>query len=326
VGLEGDDSLSGRGGADAIVGGSGHDTLTGGTDGDVLLGGAGRDILFGDVLPVSAAGDEAGQVYRLYQATLDRAPDTGGFLGWAEILVTGQNTLPGIVPGFVNSPEFQARYGALSDEAFITQLYNNVLDRDPDGTGLQGWLDFLALPENDRADVVLGFSQSQEFRNDTAGAAAQFAAERTAPEWQDDVFRLYQATLDRAPDLGGFLAWVEELAGGRDYLEVAGGFVNSQEFQLRYGALSDGDFVAQLYRGVLVEGAPTWCAAVRNRSSSATPPPTRSRPGSATRAPMTCWTADRGTTFWPAASCRTASCSTRPMAGSTRCWIWRPGT
>ena len=251
VGRGGDDVLDGRGGRDVLLGVSGADRLTGGAGGDILFGGSGDDVLFGDALPVSAVPEIAGQVYRLYQATLDREPDAGGLQGWAEILVTGQNTLLGIVPGFVNSPEFQARYGALSDEAFITQLYRNVLDRDPDGSGLQGWLDVLALPENDRADVILGFSQSLEFRADTAGVAAQFAADHTVPEWQDDVFRLYQATLDRAPDLGGFLAWVEELGGGRDYLEVADGFVGSQEFENRYGALSDSDFVAQLYRNVL---------------------------------------------------------------------------
>jgi hypothetical protein len=67
----------------------------------------------------------------------------------------------------VNSAEFQNAYGALDNAAFVEQLYQNVLDRPADATGLANWS---ARLENGmtRAEVVLGFSQSQEFTNATS--------------------------------------------------------------------------------------------------------------------------------------------------------------
>ena len=78
-----------------------------------------------------------------------------------------------VASGFVNSPEFQATYGALDDEAFVTLLYNNVLDRDPDATGLANWLQLLSEGAS-REEVVEGFAQSPEFVAKTAEAFAAY--------------------------------------------------------------------------------------------------------------------------------------------------------
>jgi hypothetical protein len=40
---------------------------------------------------------------------------------------------------FVSAPEFQAKYGGLNNPAFVTALYENVLDRAPDPGGLAYW-------------------------------------------------------------------------------------------------------------------------------------------------------------------------------------------
>ena len=111
---------------------------------------------------VAAQSDE---VFRLYQATLDRAPDLDGFKDWTTRLA-GETTLAEAVAGFTDSTEFRNTYGALDDEGFIDLLYDNVLNRAPDAAGRQGWLDVLA-GGGDRADVVLGFSESREFVNAT---------------------------------------------------------------------------------------------------------------------------------------------------------------
>jgi len=106
-----------------------------------------------------------GQIYRLYLATLDRAPDEGGFANWATALANG-TSLAGITTGFVNSIEFQARYGALNNTQFVTLLYNNVLDRAPDSGGLANWVGALVGGAT-RESVVNGFSESQEFIGNT---------------------------------------------------------------------------------------------------------------------------------------------------------------
>ncbi|UWR24417.1 DUF4214 domain-containing protein [Sulfitobacter sp. S190] len=244
------DVIVGSAGSDGLVGLAGADTLTGGADGDALFGSGGNDVIYGDVLPVFAVSDVAAQVYRLYQATLDRAPDATGYQTWTERLFEGERGLVEVAQGFVDSTEFQGVYGTLDNPDFVTLLYQNVLERDASTAEVQGWVDRLG-DDLTRADVVVRFSESTEFQNNTRADAAAAAMAASAPAWQDDVYRLYQATLDRAPDEGGFLAWVSQLAGGRDYLGVVGGFVQSPEFVTTYGNLLDTDFVELLYLNVL---------------------------------------------------------------------------
>ena len=240
-GTEAGDQLTGDADvAQVLIGGGGADTLYG-TDGDVLIG----DDLDPQHLP-----ELSGQVFRLYQATLGRSPDAGGFAGWTERLLTGERTLTEAAAGFTGSPEFQNSYGALTDTAFVAQLYRNVLGREADDGGLASWTARLEDGMS-REQVVLGFSQSAEFVSSTRGAAYNAAVEVSPQAWGDEVFRLYQATLDRAPDAAGFEAWSTRLAEGREYLSVVDGFVQSAEFQATYGALGSAGFVDLLYRNVL---------------------------------------------------------------------------
>ncbi|MCJ7874807.1 DUF4214 domain-containing protein [Phaeobacter sp. J2-8] len=122
--------------------------------------------VFGDGLAALYFPDVAAQVYRLYQTTLGRVPDAAGHSAWTgRIAVEGQAVLD-VVQGFVGSPEFQAQFGGLDNAEFVTLLYNNVLGRDPDATGLANWTGRLEDGMT-RAEVVRGFSDSPEFRADT---------------------------------------------------------------------------------------------------------------------------------------------------------------
>ena len=254
-------------------GSAGNDMVFGGAGNDTLFGDAGDDRLYGDAFVSATAMDHARSVYRLYQATLDRAPDPAGLNGWTEMLAMGTQTLSQVASGFVNSAEFQATYGGLTNGAFVTLLYNNVLNRAPDPAGLAGWTDLLNGGMS-RQDVVLGFSQSLEFRNATDTPAARYVNDRDAAQWSDDVFRLYQATLDRNPDPAGFTGWTGLLAGGTSFLTAVTGFVNSTEFQSTYGALDNTQFVTLLYNNVLnrapdAGGLAAWTTAMTNGMSRA---------------------------------------------------------
>ncbi|NBN78394.1 DUF4214 domain-containing protein [Microvirga tunisiensis] len=104
----------------------------------------------------------AGQTYRLYQAAFARTPDTIG-LGHNTRLVDGGLTIKDMSAAFIGSAEFIARYGQnTSNTTFITALYQNVLGRAPDATGLAGWQQRLADGSWSRADVLFGFSESAE--------------------------------------------------------------------------------------------------------------------------------------------------------------------
>ena len=154
-------NLDGARGRDLLEGGGGADTLLGQSGADTLLGQAGDDVLYGDQVE-GASTTYAGMAFRLYQATLDRAPDVGGFGFWTDKLAGGSAYLDAIT-GFVQSPEFQATYGTLSDEAFVELLYNNVLDRPSNAGGKTFWMDFLDGGAS-REEVVAKFAESPEFR------------------------------------------------------------------------------------------------------------------------------------------------------------------
>jgi hypothetical protein len=185
----------------------------------------------------TAAGTHS--ISRLYLSALDRLPDQAGLNSWINASRNGM-TLEEIANGFVASTEFTNRYGGnLSDAGFITQLYANVLDRAPDADGQSNWSKFLSAG-NSRAEALVGFSESAE----------------NIDQYKDDVLqpqvgRLYLATFDRLPDPQGETTWVNYLNAGHDVGDVAVSFVNSPEFQQRYGAPSNPEFVELLYRNVL---------------------------------------------------------------------------
>ena len=150
-----------------LTGSSFDDTLTGSGYGSVISGGAGNDVLSDGVGSIWM-----GEVYRLYGATLDREPDAGGLGGW-EAYLEGGATLVQAAGGFTGSQEFQSKYGTLDDTDFVTLLYHNVLDRDPDPGGLAAWLNLLETGTS-RTSVVVGFSESAEYQTNTAASLGTY--------------------------------------------------------------------------------------------------------------------------------------------------------
>lgn len=109
----------------------------------------------------TGSGEIAGSAYRLYKAAFDRAPDEGGLGYWIDVLDDG-GSLQLAANGFIHSAEFQALYGANpSDTLFLTKLYNNVLDRDPDQGGLNYWIGQLNGGMS-RESALINFSESNE--------------------------------------------------------------------------------------------------------------------------------------------------------------------
>ncbi|MGB3244496.1 MAG: DUF4214 domain-containing protein, partial [Sulfitobacter sp.] len=193
----------------------------------------------------------ASQVFRLYQAALDREPDANGLRNWVDRLSSDLMSLQQAADGFVNSREFQGRYGNTTDAEFVTLLYGNVLDRNPDANGLANWTEQLSSGDITRPEVVLRFSESAEFRASTVTDVLGYSRAAFQADWADDIFRLYHATLDRNPDMNGLEKWAATLADGQSILSVTSGFVNSAEFQNRYGATTNSEFVTLLYHNVL---------------------------------------------------------------------------
>ena len=271
-GRRGNDALNGSAGDDTLYGGANNDSLVGGSGGDTLVGGMNDDLLNGEYL--RADFDIIGSmVFRLYQATLDRGPDQVGHYNWTARLTNQTMTQEEVAAGFVNSAEFQSIYGTTTNSEFVTLLYNNVLHRAPDATGLSNWTGRLDDQSYSREQVVLGFSNSPEFVSNTAGSSLAYSWVSYQSGWADNVFRLYQATLGRAPDINGFTNWSAALANGQTEEQVVAGFVNSAEFQSIYGTTTNSEFVTLLYNNVLhrapdATGLSNWTGRLDDQSYS----------------------------------------------------------
>jgi serralysin len=117
-------------------------------------------LIFKDGVVATDISGNAGQAYRLYQAALNRTPDQNGLAGWIKYLDEG-NSLVSASQQFIDSGEFKTKYGALDDRNFVNQLYLNVLNRNGEAAGINGWVDGLAHGLS-RAQVLQGFSESSE--------------------------------------------------------------------------------------------------------------------------------------------------------------------
>jgi hypothetical protein len=144
---------------------------------------------------------------------------------------------------FAGGAEFQARYGALDDASFLFLVYSNVLGRQPDLAGFNHWMAQRAAGMS-RGQVMIGFSESDEFITRTGTVGRQ-----TVPE--ADVYRLYVAAFLRFPDPAGYAYWVGARNNGTSLEVMAQSLIGSTEFNLRYGALPDDQFVRLIYLNVL---------------------------------------------------------------------------
>ncbi len=250
-------SSTGTDGADTLIdianvtGSAFDDTLIGNSSANTLIGGAGNDTLIGGGEFALTSTQKA--VYRLYVATLGREPDVAGLTSWNNILIRPGQTTANIVSGFVTSTEFTTKYGALTDTQFVSQLYTNVLHRTGSVAEVAAWTTLMTAGTQTRNSVVLGFSDSPENTAGTEYVTRGWATGGLNGTAYGQIFRLYGATLNRAPDAAGFDGWVtNELVGkGRSLVSVTDGFVGSTEFQTTYGSLTDDAFVKLLYLNVL---------------------------------------------------------------------------
>ena len=149
------------------------DTSTGRTSIDTLSGI--EQLQFTDQTLTIEKNTSGGEYAALiYQAALNRNPDPLGLNYWAGL--TANESYLQITAGFTNSAEFAAKYGALSDSQFVTQLYANVLDRQPDAAGLAFYIAGLAAGWS-REEVLDGFAFSPEaIGNATHGYTGQSGA------------------------------------------------------------------------------------------------------------------------------------------------------
>jgi hypothetical protein len=113
---------------------------------------------------------------RLYSAYLTRIPDAGGLNFWLGRRRNGW-TLSRISSSFASSSEFIRRYGSLTNRQFVENIYANVLQRAGDPAGITYWTGQLDSKKKSRGQVMINFSESNEYKNkqaDNVQAAAVY--------------------------------------------------------------------------------------------------------------------------------------------------------
>ncbi len=120
--------------------------------------------------PIQMTTDQApGYIHRLYGAAFDRPADAQGMEYWMGVVADGAS-IHDIAWAFLAGAEWAASEGDLSDADFVALLYQNTLDREPDAEGAEYWVGVLADGAH-RNDLLVFFSDSEEFRNNFSGTA-----------------------------------------------------------------------------------------------------------------------------------------------------------
>ena len=101
---------------------------------------------------------------------------------------------------------------------FVTRLYKVCLNRSPDATGLNDWVNQLMKGTTTGSQAAYGFVFSNEFKG------KNYCNE-------DYVKQLYRAFLGREADSSGLANWVTQLESGKTREEVFNGFAQSNEFK-----------------------------------------------------------------------------------------------
>lgn len=174
----GNDVIDGLAGIDTAVFSASRAAVTIAKSGNTITAtGQGTDQLtnierlqFSDGTLAFDTSGNAGQVYRLYKAALDRTPDQAGLGFWIKLLDAGKSDIVRMSASFIDSAEFKNTYGTpqtVNDTAFISLVYKNVLGRSPDASGFSFWENKLATGYT-RETLMANFSDSQENQGNVA--------------------------------------------------------------------------------------------------------------------------------------------------------------
>jgi hypothetical protein len=161
-------------------------------------------------------------VVRLYRAYFLRNADPSGLDHWVAVRRTG-STLSRISSSFAASSEFKRRYGTLTNRQFVELIYQNVLGRPGEPSGVAFWTKQLDTRRKGRGQVMLNFSDSNEYK--------------TKQTSEVDVGVLQTWMLRTIPAGATFTDAVAALDGGTTVAEFAAQLIASDAYATRIAKL-----------------------------------------------------------------------------------------
>ena len=162
--------------------------------------------------------DKIAPISRLYQAYFLRIPNTSGLTFWVNQKINGVS-LEDISSEFSNSEEFNNRYGDLTNEDFVKQIYDNVQGREGTESGISFWTNVLNSGTS-RGSVMLEFSESGEYKTKTLSGVR--------------VIGFYYGLLRRSPAQDGYDFWKQKLDWEISPNSLIDGFLTSAEYAARF--------------------------------------------------------------------------------------------
>ena len=164
-------------------------------------------------------------VVRIYRAFLQRQPDAGGLQFWIR---RKRNVAPAktwsvtqIATSFTSSNEFKTKYGSLTNRQFVTQIYTDVLGRTADTSGVDFWTRQLDTKKKTKAQVMVGFSESNEYK--------------TKQAQNTDVSVAYIFLMNRAPTSAEATDWVTREKAGTTHAALLTELLNSAKYATHIG-------------------------------------------------------------------------------------------
>jgi uncharacterized protein YkwD len=155
-------------------------------------------------------------VARLYRAFLGRTPDAGGLKFWVNRKRSGTWSLTKMADNFAASNEFKTKYGTLTNRQFVTRIYTDVLGRAADPSGVDYWTGRLDSGTWSRGRVMVGFSESNEYKRKQA--------ENT------DAAVAYVFLLGRAPTAAELTDWTTRRKAGTTNAALANELLLSSKY------------------------------------------------------------------------------------------------
>ncbi len=168
--------------------------------------------------------DNVAPVTRLYFAAYLRVPDYAGLNFWIKEYRNANNKpakLAEIANAFANAPEFTSLYGTLTNTDFVKRLYEKVLTRSANDAEIEDKVNRLNASSATRGQILLEFSESDEYKNDSTIAPQVF------------IVAAYNAILRRMPTTAEYLADANAAIASNDLTAIQK-LYNSPEHAARF--------------------------------------------------------------------------------------------
>ena len=184
-------------------------------------------------------------VERLYVNMMGRPSDKQGMDNWVYQMSSDRMSGTDVAKFFYSSPEFTKISAGLTNQQYVTRMYNTILGREPDTAGFNNWVNALDAKTLTREQIFTQFLQSAEWKGICS------VNEILSGHYQLGKFidRLYLVVLNRQSDKAGRDNWINAYANGFSARTLAQSFIFSDEFKGK--KTNNTIYITVLYKSIL---------------------------------------------------------------------------